>query len=366
MQQMATTKNILGIAAKILFALMVTVVVSSCGADREFRIDGRIDGFGTGNLKLVYYNGDGVQTMAATAVDGRFMANGRLNDPAFFRIYTNNGIVVGRFIVAPGDIIEADFNLSDPTNMRIEGNDDSKRLAKFIKENAALIKGKDTKSLNAAIAKYVAANPKHAVSGALLADFFDSNGHEAEALELINLLEREARNTADLEWLRNMLMPLTIPTDSITLSPIRLFGPGDSLSTIDPADSRLTLITLTNASLRSSDSITTTIGIISAGKSRDELQIADISCDPDTATWKKSIRESDNPGTPSKNGSPTNMKEITRRFWSLSPYNIKEFDRMPVRRLPWFVVADSTGQVLYRGSSVSEMRKVSENAMNKK
>ena len=29
---------------------------------------------------------------------------------------------------------------------------------------------------------------------------------------------------------------------------------------------------------------------------------------------------------------------------------------MPVRRLPWFILADSTGRIIYRGSSVSLAR----------
>ena len=76
-------------------AMAAAIILVACGADKEFRIDGRIDGFGTGNLRLVYYNGEGVQSMAATAVDGRFMVTGRLNKPAMMRIYTNNGVVVG-------------------------------------------------------------------------------------------------------------------------------------------------------------------------------------------------------------------------------------------------------------------------------
>ena len=91
---------------RIILAAATALIVTACGADKEFRVNGRIDGFGTGNLRLVYYNGEGVQSLAATAVDGRFMVTGRLDKEAFIRAYTNNGAVVGRLIVAPGETVE--------------------------------------------------------------------------------------------------------------------------------------------------------------------------------------------------------------------------------------------------------------------
>ena len=332
-------------------AMAAAIILVACGADKEFRIDGRIDGFGTGNLRLVYYNGEGVQSMAATAVDGRFMVTGRLNKPAMMRIYTNNGVVVGRLVIEPGETVKAVFNLTDPFNIKLEGNDDSQRYARFITDNADVIKSGDRSAINAAIDKYVVSNLNRAVSGLLIADYYDSNGYEERALELINQLGRDARNTAALDGLRDMLQSLSYPLDSLRLEPFRLFGQWDSLSSIDPGRVALTVISLTTAENRGADSIDAAISLIRNGKQHRKVQFADISCDTDTSTWKQSLRQLADSGKTSAD---------IRRFWTPSAYNLEVFENMPVRRVPWFVVADSTGRVLYRGSSVAEARKSTE------
>ena len=319
---------------RIILAAVTALFVTGCGTDKEFRVNGRIDGFGTGNLRLVYYNGDGVQSLAATAVDGRFMVTGRLDKEAFIRVYTNNGAVVGRLIVAPGETVEATFNLSDPTKMKFDGNDNSKRLAKFVEANADIIE------------KYVGDNKNRAVAGVLLADYYTPEGYETRALEMINSLDRDARNTAALDGLRDMLLSVTVPDDSITLTPVRIFGPGDSLSSIDPAAKRMTLLTFTDTDSRMTDSVVSSLERIVTANG-DSITIADIACDPDTATWKRSLRDIER--------LERGVKGV-RHYWTPSPFNLPQLEKMPVRRLPWFILADSTGRIIYRGSSVSLAR----------
>ena len=331
---------------RIILAAATALIVTACGADKEFRVNGRIDGFGTGNLRLVYYNGEGVQSLAATAVDGRFMVTGRLDKEAFIRAYTNNGAVVGRLIVAPGETVEATFNLSDPTKMKLDGNDNSKRLAKFVEANADIIKSGDTAGLNAIIEKYVGDNKNRAVAGVLLADYYTPEGYETRALEMINSLDRDARNTAALGGLRDMLLSVTVPDDSITLTPVRIFGPGDSLSSIDPAAKRMTLLTFTDTDSRMTDSVVSSLERIVTANG-DSITIADIACDPDTATWKRSLRDIER--------LERGVKGV-RHYWTPSPFNLPQLEKMPVRRLPWFILADSTGRIIYRGSSVSLAR----------
>ena len=301
---------------RIILAAATALIVTACGADKEFRVNGRIDGFGTGNLRLVYYNGEGVQSLAATAVDGRFMVTGRLDKEAFIRAYTNNGAVVG------------------------------KRLAKFVEANADIIKSGDTAGLNAIIEKYVGDNKNRAVAGVLLADYYTPEGYETRALEMINSLDRDARNTPPLGGLPAMLLSATVPDDSITLTPVRIFGPGDSLSSIDPAAKRMTLLTFTDTDSRMTDSVVSSLERIVTANG-DSITIADIACDPDTATWKRSLRDIER--------LERGVKGV-RHYWTPSPFNLPQLEKMPVRRLPWFILADSTGRIIYRGSSVSLAR----------
>lgn len=327
------------------------MIIVSCGSDGTFRINGRIDNFGTGNLRVVYFANGAVQSVVAPAVDGKFSMIGRIDRPAFARIYTGNGTVVGRFIVKPGESIEAVLDITNPTAMKFDGNDDSERLAKFIDEHASMIENGDTKGLNTEIEKYVRANPRHLVSGVLMSDYFNFHGNETLAAELISLLHDNVTETASLKGLLNLTATLAIPTDSLRLEPFTIFSSSDSLTTINPQTHPHTWIMFTDASSRKADSITDVLAELSKLTADDKLMIADISCDPDTASWHSDLRRQQKTDTLQKK-----IAKKVNRYWTPAPFNISGLEEIPIADVPWFVVADSTRQVLYRGSSITAAR----------
>lgn len=334
-----------------LILSLLAAALTSCGSDSSFRINGKIDKFGTGNLKVVYYSNGAVQSVMAPAIDGKFSMTGRIDRPAFARIYTGNGLVAGRFIVKPGETVEAEFSISDPTEIKLNGNDDSGRLAKFITANADAIRNGDTKALNEAVGKYVRENPRRITAGVLLADYFDARGHEAEAMELIGLLDDNVVATTSLGSIRDLLRTLAVPTDSLRLEPFPLFSSGDSLVEINPQAHRGTLLMFTNQSSRKSDSIKAALSSLRLQARNGTLQIIDISCDTDTAAWHASLREN----APADSLKKRDAREI-RRYWMPSPYNLQGFEGIPIASVPWFIVADSTRRILYRGPSLSAAR----------
>ncbi len=335
-----------------LILSLLAAALTSCGSDSSFRINGKIDNFGTGNLRVAYYSNGAVQSVMAPAIDGKFSMTGRIDRPAFARVYTGNGLVAGRFIVKPGETIEAEFNITDPTEIKLDGNDDSKRLAKFITANADIIRNGDTKALNAAVGKYVRENPKRMAAGVLLADYFDARGHETEAMELMSLLDDNVVATTSLNGTRDLMRTLAVPTDSLKLEPFPLFSVGDTLVDINPQAFRGTLLMFTDAGSRKSDSIKAALSALRIQARKGVLQIIDISCDSDTATWHASVREN----APADSLKKRDTKEI-RRCWMPSPYNLQGFEQIPIATVPWFIVADSTRRIIYRGSSISAARK---------
>lgn len=328
-----------------IMAMPLAMVTVSCGHSTEFRINGTIDGFGTGNLRLVFYAYDAVRSVAATAVDGKFMAISRTNRPTVVRVYTSNGTLIGRLIIEGGETVDATFNATDPADMKVSGSKETERLAEFLKNNADAIRANDAPAINEAVEHIVQKNPGWLLSGLLMSDFYDARGSERDALALIAQLEPEVVRAVELAPVRDMLLPLSIPVDSIVIGDIRLFGMGDTLEDISIVGNRATMLMFTDDRSRNADSITAAISIIA--ESADSLNIIDISADADTMIWHRSVRNSD-------------FKD-NRRFrfyWTMSPYNIPGLDGLPVAAMPWFALADSTGRVLYRGSSVSALRKL--------
>lgn len=346
-----SSRSWLHLPAAFIWAIAALLSLISCGNDGTFRINGRIDNYGTGNLRVVYYSNGAVQSVVAPSVDGKFSMTGRLDRPALARIYTGNGTIVGRFIVKPGETIEGEFDISDPTVMKFDGDDDSKRLAKFIEENASLIKNSDSKALNEAIGKYVRDNTGRLLSGVLMADYFDFRGNEQTGAELIGLLSDNVVAAASLNGLIDLTRTLSLPTDSMRIEPFTLFGSADSLSEINPQKHDRTLLMFTDASSRKTDSVTAALKVLATAAKNGKLFIADISCDPDTASWRASFKEAAADSL-KKSGTSSTINS----YWTPAPFNIMGLEEIPVASVPWFVVADSTRHVLYCGPSVTAAR----------
>lgn len=325
-------------------AALTAALLGACGGDREFRINGRIDGMGTTNLKLVFYSADALQTSSANAIDGRFIMTGRVDRPTLVRIYTNNGALLGRLAVEPGETVDVTFNLKEPWNMQADGNDDSEYLARFLKDNADLIKNADAKGLNAAIDRYVRKYPSRGVSGILMTDYFAMSGNEDQGAELLALLQKNPRSMASTAGLEMVTAELALPADSLSLTPLTLYGEKDSLVTIDPTKGgKTTVITVTDGDSRMSDSLTAAIPAWQKryGKTGRGVRILDIATDPDTASWHRTLRDLQNR---EEEGERQNG---TERFWALSPRHIRGLGRVAVGQVPWFIVTDSTGRVTY-------------------
>lgn len=334
-------------AAALWVVVFITALsLAACGGNTEFRINGIIDNFGTGNLRLVYYSRDAVQSVTATAIDGKFMALARTDRPTVIRVYTATGKLLGRIIVDNGETVDVKLNASDPTEMTAGGNADSKRLAEFLKNNSAAIKSHDTAKINEAISQIVQKHPDWVLSALLMSDFYNSAGDPHEALRLIASLEPDMTRNTGVTSVRDMLLPLSHPLDSLSVEKITVFTSDDTLSTIHTGSFRNTLLMFTDENIRKSDSIDAALSILFKNSS---LGIVDISADPDTTTWHKSIDGK-------KDTDPAGMT----RAWAVSPYNMPELQDIPVASLPWFILTDSTGTLIYRGPSISRVRSLLE------
>lgn len=323
---------------------LLPLLLWSCGGKGKFTVEGTIEGFGTGNLRALYATEAGVQSSVASVLDGKFTLAGMVDHPTVVRFYTGGGNLVGRLIVEGGDEIKAQFNIADPAALTAEGNDDSEALAAFLASNAPLLRSGDVRGLNKAVEAYVEKNPSAALSGLLLTDFYATPNRETDVLRLIADLDPDVVRDMNVGALRDMLVPYAVPLDSLSVPPLRLFGEKDSLVTFDTGAKRLSLIMITDTLSRKADSVAAALSIVTSRGTG--VQVADISADPDTAMWHTSLRHLADKSTPA-----------LHRLWTPSPYHVKGLEKVPVGRVPWFIVADSTRRVLYRGPSVSVARK---------
>lgn len=324
---------------KLFSIISLLIVVVSCGSSTEFRVDGVIEDLGTQNLRVHYYSGGAVRSSLAPAIDGKFNFLGQTSEPTLVQFSTNNGFVVGRAIVEGGDMIEARFNLGDLKRTQLKGNKESEALAEFIRDNADALKSSDAEAINRGVEAFVRKNPSNLAAGAVLTEYFDFNGNEALGLELLELLEPEARPQSLTEGVEVMLSQLNLPSDSLRVGDVELFSDKDSLLVFSPGKSGKTLLLFTDSESRGADSISGRIAGIPAG-----MQAIDISVDIDTATWHTSLRSL--PQTSA-------MRTKARHRWAPGAIALEPLSAVMVGDIPFFAVVDSTGRVVYRGTSIS-------------
>lgn len=352
-------------AALVLPLLLVVAV--SCGSGPEFRIDGMVDGLGTQNLKIVYFSDGAIQQVTASAIDGKFSMIGKTSEPTLVWIYNNAGTLVGRLIVDGGDAVEAEFSITNPLAVKLKGNKESELLARFMTDNAALLAkagsvsrsnsaagdagrslatDADIDALNQAVERFVKKNRSNVAAAAVLVEFFNlSGGRDVEGRGLLEMIEPDERpenitssfafSLASAEFPDSLLAPRNSPLRN----GLRLWRlDSDSMAVLDVCKgTRRTLLVFSDDNSRRSDSVSS---LTRSLNNRAGVRIIDIAFDADSADWHRSL--------------PDSRDGDIARYWAPAGASSPGIIDVKVERVPYFIVADSTARILYRGASARQ------------
>lgn len=321
------------------------LLLSGCSGSKEFRLDAASDDIGTQNVTLIYYTDGSYRVEIVSALDGKFSVTGKLSSPAYVEIFTGNGSPLGEFIVEGGDHIEARFSALNPENISIKGNDDAELLTGFLEENRPLIKKGDDDGLNRAVEKFIRENPRQFASTVLLTRYFSVEGYENLALELIQLIPEKYRPEDFTQGFEQML-DTSLAADTLAIKEIRAYSTGDSIFSFTPAGAKINLLMLTDNDSRSSDSIKEMLSALRAGTpSQSVLRVTDFGCDRDTLLWHSSMRSL-----------PDDYPAGVTRLWLNAGMATEGISQGAPTTLPYFMMTDSTGRLLYRSPSASATR----------
>lgn len=360
--------HLLAQAAGIITCLLALLSATGCGSGPEFRIDGTVEGLGTQNLTLVYYDNDAVQQVNAPAVDSRFSMIGRTGSPTLVWVYNNTGTLLGRLIVEGGDAVEATFSINNPLDIRVKGNDDAVLLAKFMRDNATLLNrvtstaststGRhragtatatqaDYEALNQAVESFVRKNRKSVAAAVVLSEFYNPAwSAQAKATELLELIPADYRPNAVTASMMSLVAATEYPDSLLTAkhSPlrkgIRVFSASGDADTLRISRGRSTLLMFTRDGSRRSDSVS---GLVESVIQTQRTRIVDISLDNDTATWHRSLPDD-------------GQTDPVNRYWVPGATASAGINDLKIWCEPFFVVTDSTARILYRGPAASKAR----------
>ncbi len=326
---------------RLLLAILTAVVMTGC-VKNEFTVDFSLDAKVSGNYMLRYYASDKrtgfwMETIAPVE-KGVYEARCIARNPSLVYIFQpGSRIPSAVFYARRGDRIEISGDSPDPAKWTIGGNDINEDLTRFRKEYFLSDATSDSQKINAAITKFVKANPDAEASGILVLTLYDRRIDENGFTRLWNSLGEKARS-ADITDLAGVADKLTSAKEGAPgkVGTLHLHVMGDSLVELNPAKQDATLLYFRRsdegASRESADSLkalSSLPGFTKHGK------IAAISFESDSTAWLMRAR--------------TDSVKGVLHAWMPAAETSPTAIALSVRRTPFFIVADRKGRQVYRG-----------------
>ena len=325
---------------KNYLAILLLFLLVSCGGSDDFTVDGEVENLGDRMIQMTYWDGHGFQQTTSRSVAGKFTLKGVSADPTIVEIRVQEGEPILQFIAENGDHIRFKMDFKAPGKVEIKGNKASRAYGEWLSENADLLKRRDQRGINAAVARYIAENPESMASTLLLMTRFYMPGNEMAADSLLSKIAPEARPSSLIENIASAVAEQVSADARASLLPMNLYAAGDSIYRYRPDDHSWTLLVFSDPSKL--DSITGKLRSLRAERKRSSLEILEISLTTDSLIWRRNI------ATDSARWVQT---------WLPGSAASAPVRRLAVPRVPFFIVADSTGEQHYRGSSITDALK---------
>lgn len=322
------------VAPVLLLAL--SLLLGACGHDDTFRVEGDLDDGATINLRLVYYSDGRVLTGITASKAGHFAYEVNALKPTLVEVYDNDYRILGRFIANPGEDISLRLNRQNPYLIEAGGNDINEQWSQFLRENADDLRASAQKR-NELVASYITANPDNPLSELLLVTEFDASGNSYSLADsLFRLIPEENRNGYISASFAQVLSSV-VPDSTAAVPVIKYLVKGNQWKEFNPHSAAISLISLSDKEGR--DSVYDAIKKLAPRISKSKFDILDLSVDPDTVVWTRSVR---------------NDSATWTQGWVAGAVRARGVEDLYVPTVPYFIVTDSTGRQLWRGQSIKQ------------
>lgn len=320
---------------RLLFITITAIVMTACGNDEVFTVKCEIKNLGDRGVEMVYYN-RGFKTVTGHPEDGKVTLKGNSPDPTLIEIFTLDHELLFSAVVQNGETLTVRFPVENPRDISIKGNDTSREMADFVRANDSIIAKSDFDAVNKAITGYITDHPDRISSTALLITGFHTPGYEILADSLLNIITPEAR---PLSLVQNFS---AVTADQVSsdargkLHSMTLWCGRDTIAKFYPSYHSRSLLVFTSG--HKHDSITSRLRELHDSLPSRRLSIFEISFDSDSTTWRRSI-------------APDSAKWL--QAWTPGGAGGPAIRSLAIPLTPFFIVTDSTGKQLYRGSSIT-------------
>ena len=326
-----------------IIAIIMAALLTGCGKSEKFSIRGEITGIGSQTVTVTYYANGGLQRLSAPAEAGAFRLQGISAQPTLASVTLSDGTPIATLVVKNGDKIKLRANIDDPLALDVSGSSPSSKIAEWMRDNAPALHTRDAEAINRSIAEFVTANPHNIAATAILVTEFRTEGYEQLADSLFTLISPAVRPTAVVQNFNTILASQLSNATRADLAPMNLYGRGDSMVRYNPRNQSVSMLYFISDRRAARDSVIPRIRHLTSLYPHRRFRPVEISTAPDSAAWTRSIQPD---------------SATWSQTWAPGSVAFTAVQKLAVPRLPFFIVADSTGSQLYRGSSVSQAEAV--------
>ena len=315
-----------------LILFFVSAVLLSCGGGSSFKIDGELVNLDGATVRVVF-NGDSGIVDEWVDVDkkGHFSFKGEASQPAIVNLLDQDNGLITAVVVVNGDHLKVKGDAAALKSVKVKGNKVNEAWQLFRDEHAAFYADPNPSRLNAAIEKYVRENPADVLSTILLvADYSDQEKVDS----LLSAIDLQAKPEPLISIYgmsgqgkkRSLprLMTLTLMKHNGAFEEIRLTG-------------QYSLISMWVNTMQDRNKVIEKLQDLDKG-----VQVIDVLTEGDTLRWHQAIA-----------GDPTHWKH----YWAPGGPVEQGIQLLGVTSAPWYAVTDSTGLVVYSGTSLSSALK---------
>lgn len=325
----------------LYLAAFLALFATSCSKADHFTVGGVMEGAGVQTVTLTYYAEGGIKQTVGQAVNGKFVLQGKSTVPTLCLVALSDGTPVATLIASNGDKIEIHTSLENPAALKVKGSGQSSKIADWLNENAEILSRGDAAAINASIAEFIGHHRSDMASTALLVTQFRTEGYESMADSLLSLISTSARPAPVVQNFSAVLSSQLNRSAGSAILPMTLYIRSDSTYFLSPAQHRVTLLAFTEPSTGGRDTVTTALRDLRGRYNDRTCGIVEISTAIDSAEWKQATARD---------------SATWKQAWAPGTVASATIGKLSVPRIPYFIVADSTGTQLYRGSSVSAAR----------
>jgi hypothetical protein len=310
----------------------------ACGDGDRFRIEGVVDGLGTRGLQLIYVSDKGIATFDTHAIDGKFAVEGSSKEYTMAHLLTANGKVIASVLVRNGQTLKVVFDVENPYNIQVKGCKPTEEWAKFLRENGDVLGSKDYEAANQLIIDYVSRHKSDIQSSALMLTQFYSEDNESRADSVFALISPEARPDMLVAGYRAVVSRLNTVVIEEKVRSFNLYAATGERENFYPGRTSYSLIYFSGQPGERRDTVRPIMQRLVDSLSTRRIQVIEVSMAADTTEWKRNWR-----------ADTTAWAQV----WVPGGVANPTFTALNIPRLPYWILCDSMGNQVYRGSHPS-------------